>query len=70
MKYYRIKMEKVTIWRTYFTKDKAEVMVGKARASAGRKKKVKPLPNPFANMNRGGLMKAVHTDMRKGGLFK
>ena len=51
-------------------KDTAEVMMGKARASAGRKKKVKPLPNPFANMNSGGLMKAVHTDMRKGGLFK
>lgn len=48
-------------------KDTAEVQRGKLKASAGRKKKVKPLPNPFANMNRGG---AIHTDMRKGGLFK
>ena len=54
-------------------KDTAEVMMGKARASAGRKKKVKPLPIPdFAKLkkNSGGLMKAVHTDMRKGGLFR
>ena len=54
-------------------KDRAEVMMGKARASAGRKRKVKPLPIPdFARVqkNRGGLMKTGHRDMRKGGLFK
>ena len=57
-------------------KDTAEVQRGKLKASAGRtNKKVKPLPvtaEDFAKLkkNRGGLMKAVHTDMRKGGLFK
>ena len=56
-------------------KDTAEVMMGKARASAGRKRKVKPLPvtaEDFAKLkkNRGGLMKTGHRDMRKGGLFK
>ena len=55
-------------------KDTAEVMMGKARASAGRKVKVKPLPvtaEDFAKLkkNRGGLMKTGHRDMRKGGLF-
>ena len=64
-------------------KDTEEIKMGKARASAGRTKRV-TLPESLAGaepvkgagraamrgMKRGGLMKAVHTDMRKGGLFK
>lgn len=51
-------------------KDTSEVVMGKARASAGRSKPVKPLPIPdFAKVqkNRGGV---IHADMRKGGMFK
>jgi len=53
--------------------DKKDVAAGqkaKLKASAGRSKPVKPLPNPFANMNRGGTINGGHTDMRKGGMFK
>lgn len=53
--------------------DKKDVAAGqkaKLKASAGRSKPVKPLPNPFANMNRGGTINSGHTDMRKGGMFK
>ena len=50
-------------------KDSAAVGQSKLKASAGRSKPVTPLPNPFANMKRGGMVKSVHTDMRKGGMF-
>jgi hypothetical protein len=50
-------------------KDAAASQKAKLKASAGRSKPVKPLPNPFANMKRGGMVKSVHTDMRKGGMF-
>lgn len=53
--------------------DKKDIAAGgkaKLKASAGRSKPVKPLPNPFANMNRGGTINSGHTDMRKGGMFK
>ena len=52
--------------------DKKDIAAGqkaKLKASAGRSKPVKPLPNPFANMKRGGMIRTGHTDMRKGGMF-
>lgn len=52
--------------------DKKDAVAGqkaKLKASAGRSKPVTPLPNPFSNMKRGGMVKSVHTDMRKGGMF-
>lgn len=52
--------------------DTSEVMMGKAKASASRKKPVTLPPTPdFARVQkkRGGMVKSVHTDMRKGGMF-
>jgi len=52
--------------------DTSEVMMGKAKASASRKKPVTLPPTPdFARVQkkRGGMVKSGHTDMRKGGMF-
>jgi len=52
--------------------DTSEVMMGKAKASASRRKPVTLPPTPdFARVQkkRGGMVKSVHTDMRKGGMF-
>ena len=52
--------------------DTSEVMMGKAKASASRRKPVTLPPTPdFARVQkkRGGMVKSGHTDMRKGGMF-